>query len=163
MNILEVLQASEFGKVLITFFVSMLPILELRGAIPLGVSMGLDPVTCLAVSLVGNMVPVPFIIIFIRRIFEWMKKKSGRLARIAERLEEKAYTKGGLVYKGEIVGLILVVAIPLPGTGAWTGSLIAAMLNIRLKAAIPAIAAGVVIAGIIVVGVTYGFTKVFAG
>ena len=163
MNILEFLQTSDFGKILITFFVSMLPVIELRGAIPLGVSMGLDPVTCLLVSLVGNMVPVPFIIIFIRRIFEWMKKKSSRLAGIAERLEKKAYSKGGLVYKGEIIGLILVVAIPLPGTGAWTGSLIAAMLNIRLKAAIPAIAAGVVIAGILVVGLTYGFTRVVAG
>ena len=162
MNILELLQSSEFGKIVITFFVSMMPILELRGAIPIGVSMGLSPITCLLVSLVGNMVPVPFIILFIRRIFEWMKRKSSRLARIAERLEKKAYAKGDIVYKGEIIGLILIVAIPLPGTGAWTGSLIAALLNIRMKAAVPAIITGVVIAGILVVGLTYGFTKIIA-
>ena len=140
----------------------MMPILELRGAIPIGVSMGLSPITCLLVSLVGNMVPVPFIILFIRRIFEWMKRKSSRLARIAERLEKKAYAKGDIVYKGEIIGLILIVAIPLPGTGAWTGSLIAALLNIRMKAAVPAIITGVIIAGILVVGLTYGFTKIIA-
>ncbi len=162
MNILELLQTSEIGKIAITFFVSMLPVLELRGSIPLGVSLGLDPITCMIVSLVGNMLPVPFIILFIRRILEWMKTKSSRLARIAERLEKKAYSKGDIIYKGEIIGLILIVAIPLPGTGAWTGSLIAAFLNIRLKAAIPAIASGVVIAGILVVGLTYGFTKIFA-
>ena len=162
MNLLDLLQSSEFGKIIITFFVSMLPIVELRGAIPLGVSLGLNPLLCLGVSLVGNMVPIPFIIIFIRRILDWMKTKSHRLARFAERLEKKAYSKGDLLYKGEIIGLILIVAVPLPGTGAWTGSLIAALLNIRLKAAIPAIAAGVIIAGLLVVGLTYGFTKVIA-
>ncbi len=162
MNLLDLLQSSELGKIIITFFVSMLPIVELRGAIPLGVSLGLNPLLCLGVSLVGNMVPIPFIIIFIRRILDWMKTKNSRLVRFAERLEKKAYSKGDLLYKGEIIGLILIVAVPLPGTGAWTGSLIAALLNIRLKAAIPAIAAGVVIAGLLVVGLTYGFTKVIA-
>ena len=162
MNLLDLLQSSELGKIIITFVVSMLPIVELRGAIPLGVSLGLDPILCLGVSLVGNMVPIPFIIIFIRRILDWMKTKNSRLVRFAERLEKKAYSKGDLLYKGEIIGLILIVAVPLPGTGAWTGSLIAALLNIRLKAAIPAIAAGVVIAGLLVVGLTYGFTKVIA-
>ncbi len=162
MNLLDLLQSSELGKIIITFFVSMLPIVELRGAIPLGVSLGLNPLLCLGVSLVGNMVPIPFIIIFIRRILDWMKTKNSRLVHFAERLEKKAYSKGDLLYKGEIIGLILIVAVPLPGTGAWTGSLIAALLNIRLKAAIPAIAAGVVIAGLLVVGLTYGFTKVIA-
>ena len=162
MNLLDLLQSSELGKIIITFVVSMLPIVELRGAIPLGVSLGLNPLLCLGVSLVGNMVPIPFIIIFIRRILDWMKTKNSRLVRFAERLEKKAYSKGDLLYKGEIIGLILIVAVPLPGTGAWTGSLIAALLNIRLKAAIPAIAAGVVIAGLLVVGLTYGFTKVIA-
>jgi uncharacterized membrane protein len=162
LNLVELLQSSEFGKILITFFVSMLPVIELRGAIPLGVSMGLDPITCLIVSLVGNLLPVPFIIVFIRRILDWMKTKSSRLVRFAERLEKKAYSKRDIIYKGEIIGLILFVAVPLPGTGAWTGSLIAALLNIRLKAAIPAITIGVVIAGILVVGLTYGFTKVIS-
>jgi uncharacterized membrane protein len=90
-----------------------------------------------------------------------MQKKSARLARIAGKLESKALEKGSRLYKGELIGLMVFVAIPLPGTGAWTGALIAAILGIRLKAAFPAIAAGVVIAGILVLGITYGFTQVF--
>ena len=162
MNILELLKESEFGKIVITFFVSMLPIIELRGALPLGVAMGLTPMLSLIVSVVGNLLPVPFIIIFVRRVFTWMQKKSPRLARIAERLENKAWSKRDIVYKGEIIGLFLFVAIPLPGTGAWTGALVAAILNIRLKVALPAIVAGVIAAGIIVFGITYGFTKAIA-
>lgn len=157
---LELLQKSEIIDIFVTLFVSMLPVFELRGAIPVGVSLGLNPIICLIVSIIGNLAPVPFIIVFIRRVFEWMRKKSSRLARIAERLEEKAYNKSGTLYKGEIIGLILFVAIPLPGTGAWTGSLIAALLDIRLKVAFPAIALGVIIAGLLIVGLTYGFAKV---
>ncbi len=146
---------------LITFVVSMLPIVELRGAIPIGVAMGLSPILSAVISVVGNLLPVPFIIIFIRRIFAWMQKKSPKLASIAERLEKKAISKGDTLYKSELIGLMIFVAIPLPGTGAWTGALIAAILNIRLKSALPAIAAGVVIAGFLVLGITYGFTKIF--
>lgn len=147
---------------LITFFVSMLPIIELRGAIPIGVALGLSHSTSLVISMVGNLLPIPFIIIFIRRIFDWMQTKSPRLAQIAKRLENKALAKRDIIYKGEIIGLILFVAIPLPGTGAWTGALIAAILGIRLKVALPAIAAGVVIAGFLVMGITYGFLKAFS-
>ena len=146
---------------LITFIVSMLPLIELRGAIPIGVALGLSPVAATIISIVGNLLPVPFILLFIRRIFLWMQKKSPRLARIADKLEAKALSKGGQLYKGEIIGLAVFVAIPLPGTGAWTGALIAAILNIKMKAAFPAIAAGVVIAGILVFGITYGFTIIF--
>ncbi len=159
MNILDLLQASEFGKIVLTFFVSMLPIIELRGALPLGVAMGLTPVMSLIVSVVGNILPVPFIILFVRRVFTWMQSRSPRLARIAQKLESKAWSKRDILYKGEIIGLFLFVAIPLPGTGAWTGALIAAILNIRLKVAFPAVLAGVVAAGLIVFGITYGFTK----
>jgi uncharacterized membrane protein len=153
------LQESEFGKIVLTFFVSMLPIIELRGALPLGVAMGLTPAVSLLVSVVGNILPVPFIILFVRRVFTWMQSRSPRLARIAQKLESKAWAKRDILYKGEIIGLFLFVAIPLPGTGAWTGALIAAILNIRLKVAFPAIIAGVAAAGLIVFGITYGFTK----
>jgi uncharacterized membrane protein len=153
------LQESEFGKIVLTFFVSMLPIIELRGALPLGVARGLTPVMSLIVSVVGNILPVPFIILFVRRVFTWMQSRSQRLARIAQKLESKAWSKRDILYKGEIIGLFLFVAIPLPGTGAWTGALIAAILNIRLKVAFPAIIAGVAAAGLIVFGITYGFTK----
>ncbi len=159
LNILDLLQESEFGKIVLTFFVSMLPIIELRGALPLGVARGLTPVMSLIVSVVGNILPVPFIILFVRRVFTWMQSRSQRLARIAQKLESKAWSKRDILYKGEIIGLFLFVAIPLPGTGAWTGALIAAILNIRLKVAFPAIIAGVAAAGLIVFGITYGFTK----
>lgn len=159
MELIEQLKDSEIGKIVITFIVSLLPVIELRGAIPIGVSMGLSTVTSMIVSVIGNMAPIPFIILFIRRIFEWMRKKSPGMKKLAERLENKAYSKRDIIYKGEVIGLIIFVAIPLPGTGAWTGALIAALLNIRLKVALPAIALGVLIAGFLVSGITYGFAS----
>lgn len=161
MDLIELLKSSDTGKMLITFIVSMLPIVELRGAIPIGVAMGLNPVASTVISLVGNMVPVPFIILFIRRIFTWMKGRNRRLANIAEKLESKAQAKGSALYKGEVIGLAVFVAIPLPGTGAWTGALIAAILGMRLKIAVPTIVAGVLVAGLIIFGITYGFTAIF--
>jgi uncharacterized membrane protein len=159
LELIEQLKDSEIGKIVITFIVSLLPVIELRGAIPIGVSMGLSTVTSMIVSVIGNMAPIPFIILFIRRIFEWMRKKSPGMKKLAERLENKAYSKRDIIYKGEVIGLIIFVAIPLPGTGAWTGALIAALLNIRLKVALPAIALGVLIAGFLVSGITYGFAS----
>lgn len=161
MDFIELLKSTELGRAVITFFVSMLPVLELRGAIPLGVGMGLPPLLSMAVSIIGNILPAPFIIIFIRRIFEWMRKKSVRLSHIVERLEAKAYRKKDFIYKWEVLGLIILVAIPLPGTGAWTGALVASIFDIRLRTAMPAIITGVIIAGIIITGLTVGFTKIF--
>ena len=153
---------SDIAHYVITFIISMLPIVELRGAIPIGVGiLGLPVFTAAIISVIGNMLPVPFIIIFIRKIFGWMRKKSKRLGAFADRLENKAKSKGERLYRGELIGLMIFVAIPLPGTGAWTGALIAAILDIRLKAALPAIGAGVVIAGILITGITYGFTALF--
>ena len=149
---------SYFAKCIITFIVAMLPIIELRGAIPIGVGiLGLPVHVTALISLVGNMVPVPFVIIFIRRVFGWMRKKSLLLGAFADMLENKAKTTGEGLYRGELIGLIIFVAIPLPGTGAWAGALIAAILNRRLRAALPAIGVGVVIAGILVSGIAYGF------
>ena len=161
MNLFELLKASEAGKLLITFFISMLPIIELRGAIPIGVSLGLPNLVSMLVSIVGNLVPVPFIILFIRRVFNWLRTKSAWLEHLVERMEKKAFAKKDFLYKWELVGLVLLVAIPLPGTGAWTGALVAAFFSIRMKAAFPAILLGVVIAGILVSGLTFGFTEVF--
>ena len=153
---------SDFARYAITFVISMIPVVELRGAIPIGVGVfGLPIHTAALISLVGNMVPVPIIIIFIRKIFGWMRKKSKRLGRLADKFENKAKSKGSKLYRRELLGLTIFVAIPLPGTGAWTGSLIAAILDIRLKAALPAIGAGVLMAGILVTGITYGFTALF--
>ena len=142
-------------KYLSTFFISMVPVIELRGAIPFGVGMGLDPWAAMVISVIGNMVPIPFIILFIRRIFLWMRKKSPRLEALVERLEARGLAKADRIRKYELIGLYLFVAIPLPGTGAWTGALIAALLDIRLKTAIPMIALGVVTAGFIITFLTY--------
>lgn len=158
MDILDMLKETQAGHYIWTFLISMVPVIELRGAIPIGVGLGLNPWVAMLVSMVGNMVPVPFIILFIRRIFEWLRVKSPAFERIVSKLEAKAEGKWEKVRKYELLGLTIFVAIPLPGTGAWTGALIAALMDIRLKHAVPAILLGVVIAGIIVTGVTYGFT-----
>ncbi|MBQ6401858.1 MAG: small multi-drug export protein [Firmicutes bacterium] len=137
----------------------MVPVFELRGALPFGVGLGLDPWVALVVSILGNMVPVPFIILFIRRILEWMKRFE-KFRRIAEKLEEKAKKHEDKIEKYEALGLFFLVAIPLPGTGAWTGSLVAAIFDLRMKTAVPVIFAGVVTAGIVVFLITYGVVAI---
>ncbi len=137
------------GKLIMTFFVSMVPVIELRGAIPIGVGMGIDTMTVVVLSVVGNMLPIPFIILFIRKIFEWMQKKSKRLGNLVAKMEAKAEKNKDKITRYEFWGLCLFVAIPLPGTGAWTGALVAAMLEMRLKKALPAIFLGILIAAII--------------
>lgn len=140
------------------FGVAMVPVFELRGAIPVGIASGLPFWLVFLTALLGNLLPVPFLILFTRRVFEWLRTKSLMLERFVSRLEKKAASKGELLKKYELLGLCVLVAIPLPGTGAWTGSLVAAVFDIRLKHAFPAIALGVLIAGIIVSAVTYGVT-----
>lgn len=138
-----------FSNALITFLISMVPIIELRGAIPYGLSQGLPAWLVFVLSTVGNMIPIPFILLFIRRIFQWMKRYP-KLAKIAEKFEVRAAKKSGKVKKSETIGLCILVAIPLPGTGAWTGGLVAALMEMRLKRAIPTILIGVLIAGLAV-------------
>ena len=143
------------GNFAMTFLIAMVPVLELRAAIPAGVIAGLNLQAVLAAAIMGNLLPIPFIIVFIRKIFKWMQSKSPRLANIVAKLEAKADKKKDKVLKYEFWGLMLFVAIPLPGTGAWTGALIAAMLDMQLKRAFPAIAVGVLTAAIIVTAATY--------
>ena len=144
------------GNAILTFLVSLVPVVELRGAIPLGVAHDLPLLASMAISVVGNLIPVPFIIIFVRKIFRWLETKSEWLRRVVAYFENKAEGKKDTVLKYEFWGLMVLVAIPLPGTGAWTGSLVAAMLDMQLKRAIPSIFAGVVVAGIIVTLATCG-------
>ena len=146
-----------FGKILITFATAMVPVLELRAAIPYGVGVGLGLPVSILVSILGNLVPVPFIILFIRKIFAWLRGKSAKLDRLVTRLENRADQKADMVHRYEFWGLVLLVAIPLPGTGAWTGALVAAMMNLRMKKAFPAIVIGVVIAAIVVSILVFGF------
>ena len=145
-------------QILSVFGLAMIPVFELRGAIPVGVAAGLPFWTVFLTAFLGNLLPVPFLILFTRRVFEWLRTKSALLERFVSRLEQKAATKEDLLKKYELLGLCILVAIPLPGTGAWTGSLVAAVFDIRLKHAFPAIALGVLIAGIVVSVVTYGVT-----
>ena len=144
-----------FGKILTTFLVSMVPVIELRGAIPIGVARGLPFWAAVLVSIIGNLVPVPFIIIFIKKIFAFMREKMPKLNGLVTRLENRANSKSETVQKYAFWGLFIFVAIPLPGTGAWTGALIAAMLEMPLKKAFPSIMLGVLSAGAIVTFITY--------
>lgn len=141
--------------------ISMVPIIELRGAIPVAIGMKIHPVIAFLICIIGNMIPVPFILLFIRPIFRYLKKFK-RIERIITRLEEKAVnkSKSKKISKYSFWGLALFVAIPLPGTGAWTGALIAALLNIRLKYALPSIFIGVITAGLLVSIIS---TSTFAG
>ena len=148
--------------ILLTFLVAMVPVVELRGAIPFGVVRGLNLWTAIIASVLGNLVPVPFTILFIRRIFAWMRAHMPKLDGLVTRMEKKAEKNRAAVEKYAFWGLAILVAIPLPGTGAWTGALVAAMMEMRLKRAFPAIVIGVVIAGVIVSVVTYGAQAIFS-
>lgn len=142
-----------FIKALFTFVIAMVPVIELRAAIPYAIGAGLDPWLAFALGVVGNMIPVPFILLFIRKIFSWMKRYE-KLGKLVTKLEERAASKSDTVKKYELVGLCILVAIPLPGTGAWTGALVAALMEMRIKRALPTIFVGVLIAGIVVTLVT---------
>lgn len=138
-----------------TFFMAMLPVVELRGAIPFGVAAGLHPLTAMGAAILGNLVPVPFILLLLRRIFRWLRHFP-RVGMLVDRLERRAHLKGRTVQKYRILGLVLLVAVPLPGTGAWTGALVADVLDIRMRTALPAITLGVIVAGAAVTAMTCG-------
>ena len=125
-----------------TFLISMVPVLELRGAIPIGVAHGLDYRIAIAVSILGNLVPVPFIVLFIRKIFAWLRTKSERLNGFVTRMEQRALKKSDTVRRARFWGLFIFVAIPLPGTGAWTGSLAAALMKMPIKDALFSVIGG---------------------
>ena len=131
------------------FLISMIPIIELRGALPVALASGISLPVSILLTVVGNFLPIPFILLFIRPIFKWFKKLSG-LRNFIQRLEERAFKKSDNIRKSNFWGLVIFVAIPLPGTGAWSGALIAALLDMRLKYALPAIGLGVLIASAIV-------------
>lgn len=151
---------TELWNHLYVFLVSMLPILELRAAIPLGAALGLPIYTNYLVSVLGNFLPVPFILLFIRRILEWMKT-TARLSRVALWLEEKAEKHSDKVLRYATFGLFLFVAIPLPGTGAWTGALVAALFRMRMKHALLSILLGVLAAGLVMALASYGVVGIF--
>lgn len=149
-----------WGQILMTFLVSMVPVIELRGAIPMATGAGLSPWIAIPVAIVGNLLPIPFIILFIKRIFAWMRRVSPKLNKVVDKMEAKAEKNKARVLKYSFWGLAIFVAIPLPGTGAWTGALVAAMLDMPLKKAFPSIVIGVLSAGLIIAFVSYGAASV---
>ena len=142
------------SREVIVFIVSLLPILELRGGIIVGYALGLELLPAFVISYIGNIIPIPFILLFIRFIFEKLKKT--RLSGIINKLEQKAISKSDKINKYAFWGLLLFVAVPLPGTGGWTGALIAALLKLDFKKSFFTIALGVLIAGIIVSALSFG-------
>ena len=163
MDILQWLTNTMMGKCIFTTLVSMIPIIELRGGIPFGVALGLPYYMAFPAAVIGNIIPAPFIIVYIRRIFQWMRRYIPRLNHMVDKLERKAHLKGQKVSKYKYIGLWLFVAIPLPGTGAWTGSLAAAFLDMRLKKAMPAVVLGVLTAGCIMMALTHVGVNLFSG
>lgn len=161
MELLQWISETQLGAFLSTVVVSMAPVLELRFGIPWGVAHGLPHLSAFLAAVIGNMIPLPFIVVYIRRIFKWMRRHLPQLDKLLDRLEAKAHLKGRKVTKYRYLGLMIFVAIPLPGTGGWTGALVAAFLDMRLRKAMPAIFAGVLIAGFLITGITYGFTSIF--
>lgn len=137
------------------FVISLLPILELRGGMIAAKLLNVEFLSAFAICFVGNMLPIPFILLFIKKIFEWLRRFNF-FRKIIEKLEAKTEKNKDKVLRYKSWGLLLFVAIPLPGTGGWTGALMASLLEIDFKRSLPIIALGVFIAGLIMSALTYG-------
>ena len=139
---------------LIAFLISMLPVFEIRGGTIYASASGIPFIEAFIICFLGNILPIPFILLFIRKIFSWLERFK-YTKNIVENLENRVRAKTDTVRKYQLFGLCLFVAIPLPGTGAWTGALIAAFLDLRMKKSFPMIALGVLGAGIIMSVLSY--------
>ncbi|WP_343219393.1 MULTISPECIES: COG2426 family protein [Pseudoflavonifractor] len=161
MDLMQWLTTDLNGEFILTLLVSMLPVVELRGGIPFGVAAGLPVWAAYLAAVIGNLLPVPFIVVYIQRIFMFMRQNMPRLNSVVDKMEQKAHLKSASVLKYQYLGLAIFVAIPLPGTGAWTGALVAAFLDMRLKKAMPSIMGGVLSAGLIISILSYGVKSLF--
>ncbi len=148
--------SAKFGGEIVTFVISLLPILELRGGLLAASILNVKPIIAYIVAIVGNLLPIPFILMFLTPIFNFMKKTK-LFKGMVEKLEAKAMKNKEKFEKGEFIALILFVGIPLPGTGAWTGALIASVMGMNKKKAMLAILLGVFMASIIMMIISYGF------
>lgn len=156
-NAFSSLFAYKYGKDLIVFIISLLPLLELRGGLIAASLLKIPPVRAYIISMIGNIIPVPFILLFISLIIEWMEKcKIKAFNKFAKWLRKKVDKHRGQIDKYGYLGLILFVGIPLPGTGAWTGCLIASLLKMNRKKAFLCTMAGIVMASIIMMIISYG-------
>lgn len=153
------LTAFTFGKELLVFIISLLPILELRGGLLAASLLGLDPLPSYIITMIGNLLPIPFILWFITKILDWMRTTK-HLSKIANWLDQKVEKRKSSIEKFGFWGLILFVGIPLPGTGAWTGSLIASVLEMDRKKSFIAIIIGILMASIIMMAISFGLLRV---
>ena len=150
------------SKEIVVFIISMIPILELRGGLIVSSLLQVPITTAIPLCIIGNIIPIPFILLFIKQIFKWMKKI--KIFRgLIDKLENRAMSKSDNIKKYEFWGLVLFVGIPLPGTGAWTGSLIAALLDVDFKKAVLAELLGIAIATIIMSLLSYGLLGALVG
>ena len=147
---------ASIGKIIGVFIIAMLPIIELRGAIPVAFAMNLDWKVAMICAIIGNLLPIPFILLFLDAIFNFMKKHNIFKSFVLW-LEEKGRKNAPKIEKYGFWGLMIFVAIPLPGTGGWTGALIASVMKMSKKKSIISISLGVIIAAVIVTILTYGF------
>lgn len=162
LGLFDGLRSIPFGKELIVFLISLMPILELRGGLIAAALLGLDIVPAFIICIIGNLLPIPFILWFITPIFNKLKKTK-HLSKLVNKIEKKALSKKDKIEKAEFWGLLFFVGIPLPGTGGWTGSLIASLINMDKKKAMFAITCGVLLAGLIVGSLSFGLLKGIIG
>ncbi len=156
-NIFSGIATYKFGKEIIVFIISILPILELRGGLLAASLLGVKPIPAYIVSIIGNILPVPFILLFITKILEWMENSKIKwMNKLAKWLHKKADKNKDKIEKYGYLGLLLFVGIPLPGTGAWTGCLVASVLNLDRKKAFFATLCGIIMASIIMMIISYG-------
>ncbi|WP_367118200.1 COG2426 family protein [uncultured Clostridium sp.] len=154
--------AIAFGKEILVFIISLMPILELRGGLLAAALLGLDPIPSYIISIIGNLLPIPFILLLINKILDWMRK-SKHFKGIANWLDKKVEKHKGQIEKYGYLGIVLFVGIPLPGTGAWTGSLIASVLEMDKKKTFLAVLAGVFLASIIMMVISFGLVAKVVG
>ncbi len=151
----DFLESNNIPTQLIPFLVSLFPVLEIRGGMIAARALNIDFIQAFLICYLGNMIPIPFILLFIRKIFAQMRKVKF-FGKIVDKLEARADKKKDTIVKYQEWGLLIFVGIPLPGTGGWTGALIAALMDLRMKKCLPIIAIGVFIAGLIMSLITYG-------
>ena len=162
LGLFDGLRSIPFGKELIVFLISLMPILELRGGLIAAALLGLNIVPAFIICIIGNLLPIPFILWFITPIFNKLKKTK-HLSKFVNKIEKKALSKKDKIEKAEFWGLFFFVGITLPGTGGWTGSLIASLIDMDKKKAMLAITCGVLLAGLIVGSLSFGLLKGIIG
>lgn len=144
-----------FSKEFIVFFLSAFPIMEVRGGMIVASLLDVNPYKALILGILGNLLPIPFLIFFLKPIFKWMRKFE-KFDKLINKLEAKAYKNKDKIAKYQFWGILLLVAIPLPGTGAWTGCLVSSVFDVDKKISIPACMLGVLIASLIMLVLSYG-------